>query len=77
MSHFGRAPEVPVFHPTDRDMLRPFEEYVASIEKRFAHVGLAKVVPPKSWRARASGYGRGWDVVIPKPIKCVFLSFFF
>jgi hypothetical protein len=69
MAGFGRAPEVPVFRPTDRDMQRPFEEYVASIEKRFAHVGLAKVVPPKSWRARAGGYGRGWDVVIPKPIK--------
>lgn len=48
--------EVPVFYPT-YDEFKNFSAFIASIEARGAHkVGLAKIVPPKEWLARKSGY---------------------
>ncbi|KAK2106599.1 Lysine-specific demethylase 4A [Saguinus oedipus] len=48
---------------------RNFSRYIAFIESQGAHrAGLAKVVPPKEWKPRAS-YDDIDDLVIPAPIQ--------
>lgn len=63
--------ECPVFYPTMEDMEGSFEAYIAKIEKKFAHIGLARLVPPKGWTARRKGYKGGFDFDIPRPIRQV------
>lgn len=56
------------FYPTMEEF-RNFSRYIAYIESQGAHrAGLAKVVPPKEWRPRAS-YDDIDDLVIPAPIQ--------
>lgn len=44
--------EIPVFYPTLAEF-KDFSAFLASIEARGAHrIGLAKIVPPKEWKAR-------------------------
>jgi hypothetical protein len=64
-----KCQEVPVFHPTLRDVNGSWEAYIESIERRFAHVGLAKIVPPKGWTPRKAGYSEDFDFDIPRPIR--------
>ena len=66
-----KCQEVPVFHPTLRDVNGSWEAYIESIERRFAHVGLAKIVPPKGWTPRKAGYSDDFDFPIPRPIRQV------
>ena len=66
-----KCQEVPVFHPTLRDVNGSWEAYIESIERRFAHVGLAKIVPPKGWTPRKAGYSDDFDFPIPRPIRWV------
>lgn len=47
---------VPVFRPSMAEFA-DFSKYVEYMETRGAHkIGLAKIVPPKEWTARKSGY---------------------
>uniref|UniRef100_A0A8D1HFG5 Lysine-specific demethylase 4A n=1 Tax=Sus scrofa TaxID=9823 RepID=A0A8D1HFG5_PIG len=56
------------FYPTVEEF-RNFSRYIAYIESQGAHrAGLAKVVPPKEWKPRAS-YDDIDDLVIPAPIQ--------
>ncbi|XP_034506750.1 lysine-specific demethylase 4A isoform X2 [Ailuropoda melanoleuca] len=56
------------FYPTMEEF-RNFSRYMAYIESQGAHrAGLAKVVPPKEWKPRAS-YDDIDDLVIPAPIQ--------
>ena len=44
------------FYPTLEELAR-FDQYVAGMESKGAHkAGVAKIVPPKNWVARKSGY---------------------
>lgn len=63
--------EIPVFYPT-YDEFKDFSTYIASIEARGAHrIGLAKIVPPKEWKARQFGYKHKQidDKMVENPIK--------
>lgn len=56
------------FYPTMEEF-RNFSRYIAYIESQGAHrAGLAKVVPPKEWKPRAS-YDDIDELVIPAPIQ--------
>jgi [histone H3]-trimethyl-L-lysine9/36 demethylase len=63
--------EVPIFYPT-YDEFKDFSTFITSIEARGAHrIGLAKIVPPKEWQARRSGYKQKQvgDTIVENPIK--------
>lgn len=63
--------EVPVFYPTYEEF-QDFSSFVSSMEARGAHrVGLAKIVPPKEWKARQAGYKHQQieEKMIENPIK--------
>ncbi|KAL7387000.1 hypothetical protein ABVT39_016858 [Epinephelus coioides] len=56
------------FYPTAEEF-KNFSRYIAYIESQGAHkAGLAKIVPPKEWKPRAS-YDDIDDLVIPAPIQ--------
>ncbi|XP_030061331.1 lysine-specific demethylase 4A [Microcaecilia unicolor] len=58
------------FYPTMEEF-RNFSRYIAYIESQRAHrAGLAKVVPPKEWKPRAT-YDDIDDLIIPAPIQQV------
>nr|XP_045002021.1 lysine-specific demethylase 4D-like [Jaculus jaculus] len=57
-----------IFRPT-KDQFNDFEKYIAYMESQGAHrAGLAKVIPPKGWRARQS-YDNISDILIAAPLK--------
>ncbi|XP_062053574.1 lysine-specific demethylase 4D-like [Lepus europaeus] len=59
-----------VFHPT-KEEFSDFDNYIAYMESRGAHRGgLAKVIPPKEWRARQS-YDDMDDFLIAHPLQQV------
>jgi len=63
--------EVPVFYP-NYDEFQDFSAFISSIEARGAHrMGLAKIVPPKEWKARQMGYKQKEidDKMVENPIK--------
>ena len=61
--------EVPVFYPT-MDEFKDFTGYIEKIEREGAHkVGLAKIVPPKEWCPRQSGYNNLDGLKINAPIS--------
>lgn len=63
-SHYN----VPVFRPT-MDEFKNFSKYIEYIETQNAHkIGLAKVIPPKEWCPRRSGY-KDVDLKITAPIS--------
>lgn len=66
-SCFDRVPAVPVYRPSELEF-RDFATCMSFIERFGAqHMGLCKIIPPRSWRPRRSGYNE-IDVMIEKPI---------
>lgn len=62
---------VPVFRPTFEEF-KDFSKYVKYMESQGAHkIGLAKIVPPKEWCPRQSGYDNLEDIKIKTPITQV------
>uniref|UniRef100_A0A8C9PJH7 JmjN domain-containing protein n=1 Tax=Spermophilus dauricus TaxID=99837 RepID=A0A8C9PJH7_SPEDA len=58
------------FHPTMGEFSE-FNNYIAYMESQGAHrAGLAKVIPPKEWRARQS-YDDVSDILIATPLQQV------
>lgn len=60
--------EAPVFYPTRKDMSGSFEKYIEKIESKLAHHGIARIIPPRSWQPRQSGY-KSLQFVSEQPIK--------
>ncbi|XP_023420360.2 lysine-specific demethylase 4D [Cavia porcellus] len=59
-----------IFHPT-KEEFNDFDKYIAYMESQGAHrAGLAKVIPPKEWRARES-YDNISDLLIATPLQQV------
>jgi jumonji domain-containing protein 2 len=60
--------QFPVFRPT-MDEFANFTKYIEYMESQGAHkIGLAKVIPPKEWCPRQSGYDNLGDFRIKTPI---------
>nr|XP_010593779.2 LOW QUALITY PROTEIN: lysine-specific demethylase 4D [Loxodonta africana] len=58
------------FYPTMEEF-KNFNEYVAYMESQGAHrAGLAKIIPPKEWKARQT-YGDVNDILIATPLQQV------
>ena len=47
----GRLMSTPVFYPTEEEM-KDFYAYAQKLDRLVGHVGVCKVVPPNSWKAR-------------------------
>uniref|UniRef100_A0AAR2JAM9 [histone H3]-trimethyl-L-lysine(9) demethylase n=1 Tax=Pygocentrus nattereri TaxID=42514 RepID=A0AAR2JAM9_PYGNA len=61
---------ITTFHPT-KEEFKDFSRYIAYMESQGAHrAGLAKIIPPKDWKARRT-YDDIDDLVIPAPIQQV------
>ncbi|EHB11413.1 Lysine-specific demethylase 4D [Heterocephalus glaber] len=59
-----------IFHPT-KEEFNDFDKYITYMESQGAHrAGLAKVIPPKGWRARES-YDNISDLMITTPLQQV------
>lgn len=61
--------EIPVFRP-NWDEFKDFSKYIHQIEQLVGNKdGLAKIVPPKEWKPRASGYSMVeiGEISIPSP----------
>ncbi|KFO29206.1 Lysine-specific demethylase 4D [Fukomys damarensis] len=59
-----------IFHPT-KEEFNDFDKYITYMESQGAHrAGLAKVIPPKGWRARES-YDNISDLIIATPLQQV------
>ncbi|XP_070659452.1 lysine-specific demethylase 4D-like [Bos indicus] len=59
-----------IFHPT-KEEFTDFDKYIAYIESQGAHrAGLAKIVPPKEWKARHT-YDDINDILITAPLQQV------
>ena len=43
----GPPLQAPVFYPTKAEMAGAFDEYIESIEKKVADIGMCKIVAPK------------------------------
>ncbi|XP_035828803.1 uncharacterized protein LOC101863626 isoform X2 [Aplysia californica] len=66
----GGIDKIMVFRPT-YDEFKDFNKYIKYIESQGAHrAGLAKIIPPKEWVPRKSGYDN-LDLMIPAPIEQV------
>ncbi|XP_053418807.1 LOW QUALITY PROTEIN: lysine-specific demethylase 4D [Nycticebus coucang] len=73
-SKANRAPNpncsIMIFHPT-KEEFDDFDKYIAYMESQGAHrAGLAKVIPPKDWKARQT-YEDISDISIPTPLQQV------
>jgi jumonji domain-containing protein 2 len=71
MSSLPSKFEVPIFYPT-YDEFQNFSSYISKIESCGAHkIGLAKIIPPKEWIARKTGYKQKLmeDTIVENPIK--------
>ncbi|XP_067137574.1 lysine-specific demethylase 4A-like isoform X2 [Centruroides vittatus] len=63
-------PRIMVFQPNLEEM-KDFPKYIEYMESKGAHkAGLAKIIPPKEWCPRRSGYD-DIELVIPAPISQV------
>ncbi|XP_047610301.1 lysine-specific demethylase 4D [Phacochoerus africanus] len=59
-----------IFHPT-KEEFNDFDKYIAYIESQGAYrAGLAKVIPPKGWKARQTYEGIS-DILIAAPLQQV------
>ena len=71
--HFGSqnpSCKIMTFHPTMEEYA-DFNKYIAYIESQGAHrAGLAKIVPPKEWKARQT-YEDIDDILIAAPLQQV------
>ena len=52
--------EIPVYHPTEEEF-HDFQRYIESIELEASKVGLCKIIPPSSWRARQPDFANFFD----------------
>ncbi|KAB0350920.1 hypothetical protein FD754_015777 [Muntiacus muntjak] len=71
-SSFARNPScsIMIFHPT-KEEFTDFDKYITYIESQGAHrAGLAKIVPPKEWKARQT-YEDISDILIAAPLQQV------
>lgn len=60
-------PKIQVFRPTWEEF-KDFNKYIEHIESKGAHkAGICKIIPPKEWVPRKSGYDN-LDITIPAPI---------
>lgn len=64
-----KRPQCPVFYPTMADMAGSFEDYIVRHEKRFAGVGICKIVAPSNWTPRKAGYTPVPDIQLARPIR--------
>lgn len=61
-----KIPEIMVFRPTLEEM-KDFSKYIEYMESKGAHkAGLAKIIPPKTWTPRKSGYD---DIITSTEMK--------
>uniref|UniRef100_A0A452TMI7 JmjN domain-containing protein n=1 Tax=Ursus maritimus TaxID=29073 RepID=A0A452TMI7_URSMA len=59
-----------IFHPT-KEEFSDFDKYIAYMESQGAHrAGLAKVIPPRGWKARQT-YDDISDILIAAPLQQV------
>uniref|UniRef100_A0A7N5JA29 JmjN domain-containing protein n=1 Tax=Ailuropoda melanoleuca TaxID=9646 RepID=A0A7N5JA29_AILME len=59
-----------IFHPTEEEF-NDFDKYIAYMESQGAHrAGLAKVIPPRGWKARQT-YDDISDILIAAPLQQV------
>eukprot|EP00002_Diphylleia_rotans_P031472 TRINITY_DN6536_c1_g1_i2.p1 TRINITY_DN6536_c1_g1~~TRINITY_DN6536_c1_g1_i2.p1 ORF type:complete len:495 (-),score=104.48 TRINITY_DN6536_c1_g1_i2:227-1711(-) len=58
--------EAPIFYPT-MDEFRDFQSYVEKIERVAVKFGVAKIVPPKEWKAREDY--TNIDLLLTKPAR--------
>lgn len=59
--------ECPVFRPTlDEVRNLSFAEYVESVEPKWLHVGICKIVAPEGWTPRRAGYDDLDHIILPK-----------
>ncbi|MEW5315471.1 MAG: hypothetical protein WDW38_006897 [Sanguina aurantia] len=65
----SKRPQCPVFYPSMADMAGSFEDYIVRHEKRFAGVGICKIVAPSSWTPRKAGYTPVPDMHLARPIR--------
>ncbi|OQV21745.1 Lysine-specific demethylase 4C [Hypsibius exemplaris] len=64
-----KNPKILTFHPTLEEF-QDFEKYIHFMESRNAHLGgIAKVIPPRGWKARKGGYGDLDSKIIEAPIS--------
>jgi len=67
MTSSDGVPKIMVFRPT-MDEFKDFHRYIEHIEHLGAHkAGIAKIVSPKEWFPRKSGYDN-IDLIIPAPL---------
>lgn len=67
-SSHNNPPKIMVFRPTTEEFA-DFPKYVAYMESQGAHkAGIAKVVPPSSYKPRKRGYSDIDGMIIPAPI---------
>src|SRR3990167_4042689 len=66
MEHKG----IPVFRPTIEEVRHGFGNYISAIEPLCVNYGLAKIIPPKEWNPRESGWFEESvkNLMIPTPI---------
>jgi jumonji domain-containing protein 2 len=67
-SNNDNSNQVPVFRPT-WDEFKDFSKYVEYLESQGVHkIGLARIIPPKEWVPRKSGYDNLANFRIKTPI---------
>lgn len=60
-------PQIPTFYPTQKEF-KFFSDYVEKCEKLAGKAGSFKVVAPKGWKARKSGYDN-LGLTVQRPIE--------
>jgi jumonji domain-containing protein 2 len=63
----NNTPVAPTFYPTMEEF-KDFAGYLTKCEKTVGNIGIFKVVAPKKWVPRKSGYDN-MDLVVRKPIE--------
>ena len=68
----GRAITAPCYRPSLADLKGSFEQYIESIEKEIADVGICKIIAPKvscAIKRRRSWWGQiPWPHLTPHPM---------
>ena len=71
---YPKMNDAPVFTPTMEEF-KDFSAYLQSIEPLCKDVGICKIIPPKEWNGDWEYDIDDMDIVIPHPIRCVFLRY--
>ncbi|KAG7667735.1 hypothetical protein Ndes2526B_g01867 [Nannochloris sp. 'desiccata'] len=65
-----RSLECPVFRPTLEQVRNlTFAQYVESVEPKWLHVGICRIVAPEGWTPRRAGYDDLHHLTLPRPIR--------